>query len=76
MKIAVYDEKKPEDILRLKLFQDGNTVQLKVVDSSGEPVRSGLLLELSADGIKLFQAVDEHLGLPLMVKGYVKVTKE
>lgn len=73
-------EKKPEDPLYLKLFDNKDmTVTLKIVRLDGTPVSKGMICTISREGQMEFHAVDQDValkaGISLNTDGTIHVTQ-
>jgi len=74
MKVKVYETiKEKESIVRLKMQQSGDTVQIIAVDEMGRPNLSGHICHFSPDGkLVLNTGVNEKLGFDLDSTGQIK----
>lgn len=74
MKVKVFDEPESEEpVLRLKLEEIGEEVNLAAVDEHGNMIPGGYILGIDSDGIvSLFGSLSPKLGLQLE-DGHVKV---
>ncbi len=73
MKIEIFEEKATEEnVLRLKLVRDGDSVKVIAVDALGEPLPEGNLLKIRSGGtLYRFGAIDKSLGLSLDSRGRI-----
>ena len=62
--ICIYTEPKEDDVLRLKLVQDGVSVRLVATDGCGNPLPRGYILEITRNGeLHLFAGLADNLGI-------------
>ena len=64
-----------EGIIFLKLEESGDGVNLVAVDSTGERLLCGLILNLSCSGLLRYRGVETGLGFPLDSGSRVKEVK-
>ncbi len=77
MKIEIFEEKAPEEnVLRLKLVRDGDSVKVVAVDALGEQLPSGNLLTIRSDNGTLYRhtSTSDLLGLSLDIRGRIEET--
>jgi len=74
MKLRIYEAEEPEEkVVRVKLFRDGNGIQVGAVDKDGDRLCSGSLWFLNDDGTQtLAEGVNPGLGLQLVGDGQIK----
>jgi len=74
MRIEVFGEKNTEDVLRLRLVQNGTRADLVIVDEKGNMVLDGRILYISQDGkIHRYTGVNSFAGLSLDLDNRVEV---
>jgi len=77
MKLEIYNEKKNDKIVYLKLvkssYSDG--IDLIAVDNGGNELEEGNLLGISSNGMDLSPAINPKIGLPLDKNGKLIICK-
>jgi hypothetical protein len=76
--LKIYEEKKKEKIVNLKLqYVYGNHIRLVAVDGDGKELINGALLTISSTGaVLLHGGVDKTLGFQLDVEGRLLIGKD
>jgi hypothetical protein len=76
-KIEIYELSKASRTIRLRLFQDGDSVGLGVVDDEGAILRRGHLFTFTSDGgVTATANVDTDFGFSLDPSGRIKAEPE
>lgn len=74
MKVIAYDQDDtPEQVVYLRLKQEGSGVSVRAVNEDGSGVAGGNLLRIDPTGIYRFPGVNPKLGFPLDASGRLKV---
>ena len=73
MKLKVYKEEKDgEKIVRFKLCDEDNKINLIAVDEQGNRINCGQILSISTEGLHLHRNVNKDIGLPLVKNGIIE----
>lgn len=78
MKFKVFTKNKAveEKEVYFRLIEEDDLIHLVACDRLGQRLAGGYILSISADGLCLYDSVDEEFGLSLNKHGQVKVTND
>jgi hypothetical protein len=73
MKIQVWKDAKPENVLRLRLVQKEDIAQLCIVKEDGTVVPDGRIADVTTKGLRLWRGIDPAYGFPLDRGGRIQL---